>query len=114
MITDEIRAVLKRRAETEDEWDYGVEKCWEEEVEILTRNVKDTIWFFENECTADELSWISEVFDEIFEKTPDIELYYCIRNTCTKYPEECEKYYIFQQLDDWEEAILFISSQERV
>ncbi len=105
MITDEIRAVLKKRSETDDEWDYGLEKCWREEVEILTRSVKDTIWFFENECTADELSWISEVFDEIFEKLPNKELLECIKDTCKKYPEECEKYYIMQQLDGLENIL---------
>lgn len=105
MIAEEIREVIKKRTETNDEWEYGLEKCWEEEAEILTRNVNDTIWFFENECTADELSWISEVFDEIFEKNPDRKLYECIINTCRKYPEECEKYHILQQLDGWDKMI---------
>ncbi len=105
MITEEIRKAIKNRTETNDEWEYGLDKCWKEEVEILTRNVEDTIWFFENECTADELSWISEVFDEILEKRPERRLYECILNTCKKYPKECEKYHIMQQLDGWDKIL---------
>lgn len=69
MITDEIRAAIVKRAATEDEWDYGVKQCWEEEIAILSRNIDDTIAFLESECTADEFAWLSEVIDDVAEKT---------------------------------------------
>ena len=69
MITDEIRASISKRASTDDEWDFGVKQCWDEEIAILSRNIEDTIAFLENDCTADEFSWLSEVFDDVAEKT---------------------------------------------
>ena len=65
MITDEIRASISKRASTDDEWDFGVKQCWDEEIAILSRNIEDTIAFLENDCTADEFSWLSEVFDDV-------------------------------------------------
>ena len=43
MIGDELRAVFKQRENTSDEWEYGVDLCWNKEIEILTRNLDDTI-----------------------------------------------------------------------
>ena len=37
-------------------------------IELFSRNLQETIDFLDNACTADRLSWISEVFKEIFAK----------------------------------------------
>ncbi len=94
MITDEIRAVTKERAATHSEWDYGLEKCRNKEVEILTRNISDTILFLRNDCTADEFIWLSEVFDEVAKITDSIEFIESLYFVAQKYPEETGKYYI--------------------
>ena len=39
MITDEIRASITKRVATDDEWDFGVKQCWDEEIAILSRNI---------------------------------------------------------------------------
>lgn len=94
MIGDELRAVFKQRENTSDEWEYGVDLCWNKEIEILTRNLDDTINYLDNECTADEFSWISEVFDELVEATQSRELIACFYRLVDKYPDECKKYNI--------------------
>lgn len=94
MITEEIRLAIKKRSETDDEWDYGVQQCCNEEINILSRNIEDTIAFLENECTADEFSWLSEVFDDVAEKTQSRAFVDCLYKVAEKYPEECKKYYI--------------------
>ena len=69
MISQEIRAVLNERLrvlkDTDDEWDYGIEKCWKEETQILAENISDALLFFETECTDEELYWLSEVFSDV-------------------------------------------------
>ena len=47
--------------------DYGTEKCWKEETEILSENISDTIDFFENQCTDEEFYWLSSVFSDVSE-----------------------------------------------
>jgi len=94
MITEEIRSAIQKRAVTDDEWDYGVEQCWKEEIEILSRNIDNTIAFLETECTADEFSWLSEIFDDVAEKTQSRAFVDCLYRVAKKFPEECKKYYI--------------------
>ena len=104
MISAEIRAVLHERSKTD--WEYVIELCWKKEVEILTRNIDDTINYLDNECTADEFSWISEVFDELVEATQSRELIACFYRVAAKYPEESEKYYIVRHIQMAEDYLL--------
>ena len=47
--------------------DYGTEKCWKEETEILSENISETINFFKNQCTDEEFYWLSSVFLDVSE-----------------------------------------------
>ena len=105
MITEEIRSAIKKRSETDDEWDYGVKQCWEEEIEILSRNIDDTIAFLENDCTADEFSWLSEVFDDVAEKTQSRAFVDCLYKVAKKFPDECKEYHIDRVLEFAEGAL---------
>ena len=106
MITEEIRAAIKERAATDDEWAYGVQKCCNKEIEILSRNMEDTIRFLENECTADEFSWLSEIFDDVTEKTQSQAFVDCLYKVAKKYPLETKKYYIDRVIQFAEETLL--------
>ena len=105
MITDEIRVAISKRVATDDEWDYGVKQCWEEEIEILSRNIDDTIAFLENDCTADEFSWLSEVFDDVAEKTQSRAFVDCLYKVAKKFPDECKEYHIDRVLEFAEGAL---------
>lgn len=39
MNVQKFREVLKKLDETEIEYDYGIEMCWKEEVEILSEDI---------------------------------------------------------------------------
>ena len=99
MITNEIRASIAKRAATDDRWAYGVTQCWEDEIAILSRNIEDTIAFLENDCTADEFSWLSEVFDAVAKKTQSKAFVDCLYKIAKKFPDECKKYYIDMVLE---------------
>ena len=105
MITNEIRAVISKRVSTDDEWDYGVKQCWEEEIAILSRNIDDTINFLESDCTADEFSWLSEVFDDVAEKTQSRTFVNCLYKVAKKFPDECKEYHIDRVLEFAEGAL---------
>ena len=63
--------MIKEREATDDEWAYGVEQCHQKLISLLSENIDETIIFLDNDCTADQFSWISEVFDEIAEITQE-------------------------------------------
>lgn len=99
MITEEIRIVLKRRKATFVECDYEIEQCWKEEIEILSRNIEDTISYLENECTGEEFIWLSEVIDDVAEKTQSRPFVDCLFKVAKKFPEECKEYRIYTVLE---------------
>ncbi len=105
MITKEIRAVIAKRASIPDIWENFIEQCWKEETEILSRNISDTIDFLENECTADEFSWLSEIFDDVAERTQSREFVDCLYRIADKYSEESAKYHIVENLKYAEDAL---------
>jgi hypothetical protein len=91
MNINKFREIIKQREETDNEWDYGIEQCWNKEIEILSEDIPSTIEFLKTECTADEYTWISEVLDDVVDKNPNKELVECYKSLMKKFPEECDK-----------------------
>ncbi len=54
---------------TEDKDNYWINDYWEAALEIFSKNIDETIDFFKNDCTDEELFWISEIFEELIAKT---------------------------------------------
>lgn len=100
-----FREVIKQREETDDEWTWGVEQCWKQEIELLAEDIQSTIDFLKNQCTADEYSWISEVLDDVVDLVPNKEFVQCYKELMSKFPEECVKYNIIGSIES-AEAIL--------
>ena len=99
MNAERIRELIKKRSETDDEWAYGVEQCWNELADALLEDLPWTMDFIENECTDEEFTWIQEVWDELVQKTQSIELIKCIRRTIKKFPEEAALHHCDENLD---------------
>ncbi|MBO4901865.1 MAG: hypothetical protein J5518_03655 [Lachnospiraceae bacterium] len=109
MRINDFRETIKRREYVEKvshgEWAEGIEECWKQEIEILTEDIPSTIEFLNNECTAEEYSWISEVFEDVIEKNPSKDLVQCYRSLMEKFPEESATYDVTSRIEG-AEAIL--------
>ena len=109
MNIEKFRETIKRREYVEDiscgEWADGIEECQKQLIEILSEDIPSTIDFLNNECTASEYSWISEVLEDIIEKKPSTELVKCYRDLMNKFPDECATYNIVCAIEG-AEAIL--------
>lgn len=100
-----IRERSRITTECSDEWSFGIEKCWNEEIEILGEDVDATISFLQNECTAEEFSWISEIIDNLAERTRRRELVQAYKNLTDKFPEECKESNILESIKFAENAL---------
>lgn len=98
MNVTKFREVIKERTrisvETQDEWDDGIEKCREKMIQILCEDIESSATFIETECSADELSWISEIWDDVAAKTQSIKFIRSLESAIKKFPEEDKKYYL--------------------
>ena len=95
--------------------DFALDKLWTEITDILSDNVCDTIHFFENECTDEELYWLGPVLEDIAEKTQSQELLKVIRTRLADvtYDSFCKNEFISDFLQnhiDYTEYVRSISS----
>lgn len=76
----ELRKELSHRLSI-DMNDYcRTNESWRKLTEILSENISETIRFFQQECTDEELFWLSEVFEEVVEETQSKELIQVLRD----------------------------------
>ena len=64
------------------------------EIALFTRNLQETIQFLDNDCTADQLSWMVEVFEEISAKLQSWEFIDALKRAADRFPKACEEYSI--------------------
>ena len=95
----------KHLSELPDYWENSL--AINAEIELFAKNLQETIGFLDNDCTADQLSWMSEVFEEISAKLQSWDFIDALNRCADKYPEECKVYsikecieYAIGQLDD--------------
>ena len=65
---------------TECEENYYIEDYWNAAVEIFTKNIDATIAFFKNDCTDEELFWLSEIFEKVAKISQSKELISVLRS----------------------------------
>ncbi|ATP92918.1 hypothetical protein CSE15_02565 [Bacillus altitudinis] len=85
-IENTLNRVLDKRKKLDLNDDYGIQKSWDEIIEILVENEERTLEYLEH-CSKEDLYWISEVFEDISEVLQSKELIKCLRRLDKKYPE---------------------------
>ena len=59
----DFRKILSKRM-NESEDNYWIEDLWKEEIAIFTKDVSQSVLFIQ-QCTDDEIYWMSEIFDDL-------------------------------------------------
>ncbi len=108
MMTEKLRKAIANRASTDDEWDYGVQQSWKEVLAIISESLDDTVNFIENDCTSNEFSWLSEIYNKIIDIFPSQKIITALRKTASKYPDEVEKYNLNYCIDEAEGYLEFL------
>ena len=105
MDIEKFREVLKKRKETDNEWEYGLNQCFKEETKILSKDIDSTIEFLKTECTEDEYGWISEVMDYVAKETQSRKFVDCLKELKSKFPKTWE--------EDYKECIIYAEGELR-
>ncbi|EOV9529293.1 hypothetical protein CN931_04910 [Bacillus sp. AFS054943] len=85
-IENKMQVILDKRKKLNLNDDYGIQKSWNEIIEVLSENEENTIRYLEN-CSKEDLYWISEVFEDIAEIVQSKEFINCLRKLDKKFPE---------------------------
>ena len=99
-IKEEYAEIVKLLAEEEKKCLPELPDYWETspainaEIALFARNLQETVQFLDNDCTAEQLVWISEVFEEISAKLQSWEFIDALKRAADRFPEECKIYNI--------------------
>ncbi|WP_137657341.1 hypothetical protein [Listeria newyorkensis] len=77
---------LEKRKSLNINDDFGIEKCWNEMIELLSQNETETINYLE-ESTEKDLYYISEIFEDVSERFQSEQFIICLRKLDKKFPE---------------------------
>lgn len=97
-IKDEYPEIIKRRIkddgldDTPDYWETS--PTISAEIELFSRNLQETIHFLDNDCTAEQMIWMSEIFEEISRKLQSWDFIDALHRVAEKYSEYSKKYHL--------------------
>ena len=97
-IKEEYAEIVKLLAEEEKKCLPELPDYWETspainaEIALFARNLQETVQFLDNDCTAEQLIWLSEVFEEISAKLQSWEFIDALSRCFSKFQKECEGY----------------------
>lgn len=104
---DEYADIIRRRRMLPQEFDWDSEPVIKEEINLLKRDMGETIRFIQTECTCDQLGWMSEVFDEVMKIAPCPKFIEACRKKVGSYPEGVDKSQMTNFVNWAEEAMNF-------
>ena len=99
-LKDEYVKIINLREEEDRKHLSELPDYWEKspainaEIELFSRNLQETVDFLDNDCTGEQLVWLSEVFEEISAKLQSWDFIDALNRCADKYPEECKVYNI--------------------
>lgn len=85
-LKNKIEVILNKRKKLNINDDDGIQKSWDEIIEVLSEHEEHTIRYLEN-CNKEDLYWISEVFEDIAENLQSQQLIICLKKLDQKYPD---------------------------
>ncbi|MBO4490471.1 MAG: hypothetical protein J5944_03815 [Lentisphaeria bacterium] len=89
------RLEFERQSHLDELPDYeDVSLAIKPEIALFTRSLRETIEFLDNDCTADQLSWMSEVFENISAKLQSWEFIDALKRAADRFPDACKIYNI--------------------
>lgn len=91
IIRDKLQKLIAGREKIEGEIDYDNNPIIKGMVDLLSKDLNATVSFLDEECSEAQLIWMSEIFDEIAERTKSKAFIDSLRRAAGKYPEAAEK-----------------------
>lgn len=112
MLADEVRSFFEKRAQLHIEDYWNADKYRAEAVKILSRNISETICFLDSDCSASDLSWMSEIFEDIIDMTRSTDFIAALYRAAERFPDACRTYNIVSFIKDAESHLRYLEEEE--
>ena len=98
-ISEELNSLILQRKSIEGDVDYENDQVIQDEIQLMIKDINATVSFLENDCTEEQFIWLSEVFDEIAERSKSGEFIAAIRHAAKRFPQAVATYNINYFID---------------
>ena len=105
MFQTDLRALLAERAQIDSEEYWTLEQCQERETDLIRAHIDEAVSFLLQDCTAEEFSWLSEIFEDVAWRSRSQVFVQAIRALLAKYPETSNQYYIEHNVSEAERIL---------
>ena len=78
--------IISERKSKNIEDDYGIQNCWNKMIDILSKDINETVAYLEN-CSEKDIYFISEIFEDVSEMLQSKEYIECLRKLDDKFPD---------------------------
>jgi hypothetical protein len=85
--------------------DYYEESVWKEEIDTICEDLPAAIRFILSGCSDEEIQWLSEVFDDVMEKTRSLDFLNCIRQRVQAVKDDGRRAELLEDIKTAEEYI---------
>lgn len=85
--------------------DYYEESVWKEETDAICMDIPAAIHFILHDCSDEEFQWLSEVFDDVMEKTRSLDFLNCIRQRVQRIKDDGKRAELLEDMKTAEEYI---------
>ena len=86
-----LREVIIHYVNLDSNDDFSIERDWRKITEILSADVNEAIYYFDEVCTDEEFYWLGSIFEDVVEKTQSKELVRILRNRLERVKPETYK-----------------------
>lgn len=93
-ISKDFTELIEKRKEYKGDVDYENNPVIKAMVQLFTQNIEETIEFLNEDCSAEQLIWLSEIMDEIAAKTKSRAFIEACYRLAERYPSAAQKYNI--------------------
>ncbi len=96
---ESFKKYIELRENIFDENDYQYNLYKDAFADFLSSKIDSTVSYIKETCTASEFSWLSELFDDVAEKTHSLDFISALEDIAKKYPDETAEYNLFESID---------------
>lgn len=98
-MTESLKSIIAKRISTHPEYDFGINECWREALQLVKENPESVVMFVNNDATDEEVYWLSEILCDIYDLLQNDSIIDAFRERANKMDDAEMKRSILREID---------------
>ena len=98
-MTERLKNIIAKRISMHPEYDFGINECWREALQLVKENPESVVMFVNNDATDEEVYWLSEILCDIYDLVLNDSIIDAFRERANKMDDAEMKRSILREID---------------